>query len=150
MKKQIGILFNILLGLTLVVVLITAATIWCYVDPQWSAGVTSSEGPKEKSAIPVPLISNKVHAASGLKEGAGLQVVVANCTACHSARLITQNRATKEGWKSMIKWMQQTQGLWPLGKNEEIILDYLAKNYPPTKKGRRANLENVEWYVLEE
>jgi hypothetical protein len=26
----------------------------------------------------------------------------------------------------------------------------LAKNYAPESKGRRPNLENIEWYVLEE
>lgn len=85
---------------------------------------------------------------TGLADDPNIQIIAANCTACHSAKLVTQNRATREGWKSMIKWMQKTQNLWDLGKNEDIILDYLAKNYAPENKGRRAPLENIEWYEL--
>ncbi len=49
----------------------------------------------------------------------------------------------------MIHWMQETQNLWDLGDNEALIVAYLAKNYPPGKKGRRARLTNIEWYDLE-
>lgn len=85
-----------------------------------------------------------------LVPGDGLEIVKANCTSCHSAKLIVQNRASREGWISIIRWMQKSQGLWELGENEEIILDYLAKHYPPEEKGRRANLEPIEWYELEQ
>lgn len=78
----------------------------------------------------------------------GVEIVEANCTSCHSARLIVQNRATREGWLNMIRWMQQTQNLWDLGENEEVILDYLSKHYPPEEKGRRENLKNIDWYEL--
>jgi len=69
----------------------------------------------------------------------------------HSPKLITQNRATRAGWKQMIDWMQETQGLQDLGEHETAILDYLAKHYAPEEEGRRRNLnmEEVEWYVLE-
>ena len=33
--------------------------------------------------------------------------------------------------------------------NEEKIIDYLAKNYGPVSKGRRQNLQNVDWYELQ-
>lgn len=94
-------------------------------------------------------IENGIHVASGLIAAKGFEIVKGNCTACHSAKLITQNRATREGWEAMIDWMQATQGLWDLGKNEPIILDYLAANYAPEEVGRRANLEEVEYYILE-
>ena len=61
---------------------------------------------------------------------------------------MTQNRATRDGWKDIIVWMQETQKLWDLGDNEPLILDYLGKNYAPNKKGRRQNLKNIEWYEL--
>ena len=94
-------------------------------------------------------IENGIHLATGLKEGEGLQAVIVSCTPCHSAKLVTQNRANKEGWVSIIRWMQETQNLWDLGVKETIIVDYLAKNYAPDEKGRRDNLENIEWYDLE-
>ncbi len=55
----------------------------------------------------------------------------------------------KERWNATIRWMQETQNLWPLGEKQKIIVDYLVKNYPPIDKGRRANLEEIEWYALE-
>ena len=91
----------------------------------------------------------ELDSATGLVIDEGFQLVKGNCTPCHSARLITQNRASREGWKEMIQWMQETQNLWPLGQNEEIILDYLAKNYAPGKTGRRAPLKDIEWYELD-
>lgn len=90
-----------------------------------------------------------IHVQTGLIDAPGLQLVVQNCTTCHSSKLISQNRMNLAGWTSTIKWMQETQNLWDLGDNEETILAYLATNYAPTEKGRRARLENIEWYELE-
>lgn len=95
-------------------------------------------------------IENGIHLRTGFVEDEGLMAVVNNCTNCHSAKLVTQNRMTREGWEATIRWMQETQKLWDLGNNEEIILNYLAANYAPEEKGRRANLANVEWYVLQD
>ncbi len=93
-------------------------------------------------------IENGIHLRTGFIADDGLMTVVNNCTNCHSAKLVTQNRMTRENWANTIKWMQETQNLWDLGDNEDIILDYLAKNYAPEKKGRRENLTNIEWYTL--
>ena len=95
-------------------------------------------------------VKNGIHVPSGFIANEGFKTVLANCTNCHSSKLVIQNRATREGWESMIRWMQRTQKLWDLGENEDIILDYLSKNYAPEEKGRRATLSNVEWYVLED
>jgi len=96
------------------------------------------------------LVERGIHVKTGLKADENLQLIIGTCTSCHSAKLITQNRATREGWKNMIVWMQETQGLNDLGKDEPIVLDYLAKHYAPKKEGRRANLdvEAIKWYVL--
>jgi len=91
-----------------------------------------------------------IHIRTGLYDDPNLNVVIASCTSCHSAKLITQNKATRDGWKSMIRWMQETQGLPDLGKSEPIVLDYLAEYYAPKNTGRRKNLdiEAIEWYIL--
>jgi hypothetical protein len=86
--------------------------------------------------------------ATGLIVAPGVEDVVANCTACHSAKFITLQRGDRQTWKDMIVWMQKTQGLWDLntknaqGQNtEKVILDYLATNYAPDNKiERRKNL----------
>lgn len=93
-------------------------------------------------------VKNGFHLPSGMVADTGLAEVVQNCGACHSLDLVKQNKATKEGWKEKIVWMQRTQKLWDLGAQEEIILSYLAKNYGPENSGRRKNLENIEWYEL--
>lgn len=94
-------------------------------------------------------IIDGIHVPTGLIVAEGFETVRAQCTACHSGKLVAQNRATRTGWKEMINWMQETQGLWALGENEPVILDYLATNYGPEETGRRANLDEVEWYILE-
>lgn len=98
-----------------------------------------------------PQIVDGIHIETGLVYDEHFDIVRASCTSCHSSKLITQNRATRDGWKQMITWMQASQGLWDLGENEPIILDYLAKHYAPKEVGRRASLslQDSDWYVLE-
>ncbi|MCC5937918.1 MAG: hypothetical protein JJU34_11615 [Lunatimonas sp.] len=119
----------------------------------------SEQGEFIEADAPIPLdqiedrVEDGMHVTTGLLDGEGLHLVIAHCTACHSAQLITQNRADKAGWKKMIRWMQETQNLWELGTQEEIILDYLATYYAPEDpKGaanfRRVPLQDIEWYEL--
>lgn len=85
-------------------------------------------------------IATGLDAETGLVKAPGFEVVSVQCTVCHSARLISQNRADREGWLAMIRWMQETQGLWPLAENEAVVLDYLSANYGPLAVGRRRPL----------
>ncbi|MFT4525997.1 MAG: hypothetical protein ACI85F_002158 [Bacteroidia bacterium] len=116
--------------------------------PEWSQ--PKVEVAEVKPSEELPEFENGIHLATGFAEGENLQLVIGNCTSCHSAKMVTQNRASREGWKSMIVWMQETQGLWNLGDNEPLILDYLAKHYAPKKQGRRAPLTDIAWYDLED
>ena len=94
-------------------------------------------------------IENGIHVETGFVDAEGMMTVVRNCTACHSSKLILQNRMNADRWNATIKWMQQTQNLPDLGKNQEIIVNYLATNYPPVDTGRRPALTNINWYELE-
>lgn len=94
-------------------------------------------------------IENGIHVRTGLIDAEGLMLVVNNCTNCHSSKLVTQNRMNAERWNATIKWMQETQNLWDLGRNQEVIVNYLVTNYPPKTKGRRAVLTDIDWYELE-
>jgi len=90
-----------------------------------------------------------IDAKTGLIIDQGFDTVKSECTVCHSAKLIIQNRATRQGWLETIRWMQNTQGLRQLSaETEQAILTYLAKNYPPEQKGRRANPVVESWYWL--
>jgi hypothetical protein len=98
-----------------------------------------------------PEFENGIHLATGLAQDANFKIVKAICTRCHSAKLITQNKATRQGWKDMITWMQATQGLEDLGDYEVKVLDYLSTHYAPKEEGRRPSLnpKEIEWYVLQ-
>jgi hypothetical protein len=140
--------FRLIIGLGILIVLLIAFIFYLKIGTE----STSPSTPNGDAPIPLEEIGmeeeDSVHVATGLVVDEGLNIVIANCTACHSAKLITQNRADKEGWRKMIRWMQETQNLWDLGENEEIILNYLSENYAPEKRGRRAPLEDIEWYEL--
>ena len=109
----------------------------------------------EDPPSPAPTEATAGRIVDGLDADTGLiaegeyLLVKGNCLACHSAKLVTQNRATREGWSQMIDWMQEKQGLWDLGPHREPILDYLATYYAPEESGRRPPLENIEWYELD-
>jgi len=93
----------------------------------------------------------KVDTRTGLIIDRDFETVRQNCTVCHSAKLITQTGATRNGWEKTIRWMQKTQNLWQFpAKTEKAILDYLARNYgPPRSGGRRAPLVVDKWYRLD-
>ncbi len=112
--------------------------------------VVGCSGEKSTQATSIPDDLTAIDSVSGLAIDENLALVRAQCTACHSAKLITQNAASREGWEQMIRWMQQEQGLWDLGANEPAILDYLSKHYGVKKKGRRQPLTDIEWYPLKE
>ena len=95
-------------------------------------------------------IENGIHVRTGLVDAEGLMTVVNNCTNCHSSKLVTQNRMNAERWNATIKWMQETQNLWDLGRNQEVIVNYLVTNYPPIAKGRRMILTDIDWYEFED
>lgn len=119
-----------------------------------STTIKSQKGVAGKMAAAPPAqlrIEDGKDVQTGLVAGEGLQIVKGSCTACHSSALILQNRFTREGWREKIVWMQQTQGLWDLGENEAVILDYLAAHYGVEAfNGRRRPLDNIEWYQLED
>lgn len=83
----------------------------------------------------------KVDKATGMVIDKEWKIVMANCIACHSAKTFTSYGASRDNWKSLLIWMQKTQGLWEFQPDtEKLILDYLSRNYPPRKVSRRANL----------
>jgi len=135
--------------LTYVVLAMFAATyITVYGLPEW---MQSAEEPAQSLAVvDSDAIENGIHLPTGFIAEEGYELVAQQCTGCHSAKLITQNRATKDGWIEIIRWMQETQALWDLGVNEEAIVSYLAKHYAPDSTGRRKPLVIEEWYEIED
>jgi len=96
-------------------------------------------------ALPSLAAEAELDKETGLIIAPGFEQVKATCTVCHSPMLITQNKADRDGWLEMIRWMQAKQGLWELKPElENAILDYLATNYGPSAASRRAPL-NVQF-----
>lgn len=78
---------------------------------------------------------------TGLEIAPGWKQVRAHCGGCHSYALVTSQRADRETWLEIIRWMQETQNLWQFEPAvEATILDYLAGNYAPRQAYRRAPL----------
>jgi len=78
---------------------------------------------------------------SGLIIAPGWKTVRNNCVACHSLQLVIAQRADRQTWLDTIRWMQETQNLWQFEpETEAALLDYLARNYPPSAVRRRAPL----------
>jgi hypothetical protein len=110
---------------------------------------------KPKMQIHVPLQESladtlKKDAETGLVVDENLYMIKAQCTGCHSTKLISANHFTRDGWKQKIRWMQAKHNLWELGDTEKQVLDYLEKYYGPTQvTARRAPLKNIQWYKLQ-
>ena len=80
-----------------------------------------------------------IDSASGLIKNPGWEQVRAHCGGCHSHALVTGQRADRNTWLDIVRWMQETQNLWQFQSQVETqILDYLAANYPPQPNRRRA------------
>lgn len=101
----------------------------------------------KEAPVPAPIAESEPAAATatlldpvtGLRMTGDWELVRGNCTACHSARLITQQRGSAEQWLDMIRWMQKKQNLWAFDPaTENRIITYLAENYPPSDAQRRA------------
>lgn len=67
-----------------------------------------------------------------LPEGEHRELVIATCTTCHGAALITTQRRARSDWDETITWMQKEQALWDLtGDHRGFVLDYLEAHFGP-------------------
>jgi hypothetical protein len=149
-KKFVKKVYHLMILAFSIFILISGATIFYLNDPNFSAFKNSPETlVTSQEEVDEDLVEDGIHVRTGLIDAEGLMAVVNNCTNCHSAKLVTQNKMSAERWNETILWMQETQNLWDLGDNQEIIVNYLVTNYPVVDKGRRENLTNIEWYELE-
>ena len=88
-------------------------------------------------AVVMPAV--EIDEATGLIKDQGWELVRIHCGSCHSHALVTAQRADRQTWLDIIRWMQATQNLWQFDTaTENRILDYLADNYPPQPNRRRA------------
>lgn len=113
----------------------------------WFADSPSETGSYPKASVFSDTL--KIDPETGLIIDKDLYMVKAQCTSCHSSKLIIANHFTRDGWKQKIRWMQANHNLWELGETEKQVLDYLEKYYAPTQTyARRQPLKDIKWYKL--
>jgi hypothetical protein len=65
----------------------------------------------------------------GLPAGPGQEETYYSCNACHSIRLVTQQRLSRERWDEILDEMVAKQGMPPLPDEERaLVLGYLAEH----------------------
>ena len=88
--------------------------------------------------LPAFALATEVDTDTGLVTVPGWEDVRAHCGGCHAYSVVTNQRANRDAWLEMIRWMQRTQNLWEIPDEAETrILDYLAANYGPDEAVRR-------------
>lgn len=77
--------------------------------------------------------------ATGMKMTGDWEIVRNHCIICHSSKTFLQQQGTESTWTDILEWMQTRGGLWKLDPVvEKTIIGYLAANYGPGDKFRRA------------
>ena len=75
-------------------------------------------------------------------DGPGRDDAFYACGGCHAFKLVANQGLSRERWSETINYMTERHGMPKLeGKDREIILNYLAKTYPP-KPDRNPGFQN--------
>ena len=63
----------------------------------------------------------------GLPAGAGRETTFYACSACHSIKLVKQQRLSRDRWADLLVYMVEEQAMEPLDpEDRKTILDYLG------------------------
>jgi competence ComEA-like helix-hairpin-helix protein len=81
-------------------------------------------------ALVVPLFVCSFVQAQDLPEGKGKKLVQDVCGGCHGVDAVIGQRATKEGWESIVGDMV-SRGASASNEDIQTIIDYLTKNFGP-------------------
>jgi hypothetical protein len=75
-----------------------------------------------------------------LPDGKGRETTFYACTACHGVALIKAQGLTRDLWDSTFDLMLERHKMAPVKPEERAeILDYLAEQFPPRRRGRNAD-----------
>jgi hypothetical protein len=78
-----------------------------------------------------------VQAAGGLPDGPGKPLVQKICGGCHAPEIVLGRHETKEGWERIVSEMVD-RGANGTDDEFNIVIDYLATNFPKEKTGDKA------------
>ena len=86
-----------------------------------------------RAVFVIPFLALSLAQAQDLPDGKGKDLLMKICADCHGLDVIVSQRATKDGWASIVDSMV---GRGASGTKEELdtIIDYLAKNFGTDKK----------------
>jgi hypothetical protein len=93
-------------------------------------------------AIPLALAQAPAAPAKPLPPGPMQAKVKAACTQCHNTSRITQQHLTREQWAKELKKMDGLGANIPQA-DRNAILNYLARNFGPTKAGEKTEVKKA-------
>ena len=78
-----------------------------------------------------------------LPEGPGREETFYACTACHNFKLVAAQGLNRAQWDESLTWMTSRHNMADIqGPDRDLILDYLAKHYPPKATGGAGGWRN--------
>ncbi|MBW7850830.1 MAG: hypothetical protein H3C38_10065 [Rhodospirillales bacterium] len=96
--------------------------------PAWAADAPSPFLTRPGAGMP--------EQSAALPPGEGRDEVEGICSACHSIRMVTQQRLSRDRWDELLDWMVAEQGMPELdAETREKVLDYLADHLSPKTSG---------------
>lgn len=77
-----------------------------------------------------------------LPDGKGKDDVEAYCSACHSLRLVLQQRLKRSDWEDVLVTMVKEHGMSEIAPDDRaLVLDYLSEHLTPDKPPNAAPLQ---------
>ena len=74
-----------------------------------------------------------VLSAQSLPDGPGKDLVNNQCGSCHGLEQVVAHGDTKDGWNAVVDYMV-SRGMAATNDEVKVIVEYLAKNFPPPAK----------------
>lgn len=110
-------------------------------SPQTPAPVTppARAGTLPKGASPrnLPPDANHQDTIDSLPPGKGQEETFYTCAACHGTALIKQQGLSRDLWEASFQLMIDRHGMArPDDADRALIIEYLATNFPPRRRGR--------------
>ena len=78
-----------------------------------------------------------------LPDGAGKDVVLRVCSACHAPDMVTSKGNTRDGWTQVVGEMI-SRGAQGSDDDYGTIVDYLTANFPPKSDVKKVNVNKAE------